>query len=232
MISGIDQFLDDYPLMVLRPSRAGQIIKGCFAFVAHHAAADSITDSFEIEISVSEKFPEEPPTVKETGGRIPRKPEFHVNSNGTLCLGSPLSVKLKLSQKPDLIGFTEYCLVPYLFAISHKLKTGDMPFGELAHGSEGAISDYIHLFKVKTPSQVFDILKILGSKKRLANKWPCPCGCRLRLGRCQFNFHIRKFRFVASRPWYRKQLLVLKVASQELKKEPSAYESLIRQKAA
>src|SRR5205823_1562005 len=120
--------------------------------------------------------------------RIPRTGEYHVNtSDNTLCLGSPLSLLLKLSKKPTIDGFAESCLVPYLFAISRKLKNGGpLPFGELAHGRKGLRDDYAFLFGLRQPQNVGRVLQLLGMKKRRANKLPCPCGCRKRLGRCRF----------------------------------------------
>ena len=146
--------------------------------------------------------------MTETGGRIPRTGEYHVNpTDNTLCLGSPLSLRLKLSKKPTLVGFSENCLVPYLFAVSYKLKNGGpLPFGELAHGEDGLIADYLQLFGLKTKKQLNCTFRLLGMKKRLANKFLCPCGCGIRLGRCQYNFRLREFRKVASRTWFKSQI--------------------------
>src|SRR5690349_6562308 len=123
---GLREFLRDYPQMAIRPSAGHNLrLKGNFAFAAHHAKEGDIQDTFALQIIVPSGFPKEPPRVTETGGRIPRTGEYHVNpTDNTLCLGSPLSLLLKLSKKPTLEGFAENCLVPYLFAISHKLKNG------------------------------------------------------------------------------------------------------------
>jgi hypothetical protein len=154
---------------------------------------------------VPENFPREVPKVTEIGGRIPRKPTYHVNGHdGSLCLGSPLRLLLLVSQKPTLTGFAERCLVPYLFAVSRKLKTGGpLAFGELEHGVPGALGDYQRLFGVGTPAQTLETIRLLGKKKRLANKLPCPCGCRRRLGKCNFRNRLISFRALAGRPWYR-----------------------------
>lgn len=206
---GLREFLRDYPQMAIRPS-AGQNLrlKGRFAFVAHHAKEGDIQDSFALEIIVPSAFPKALPSVTETERKIPRNGEFHINrNNDTLCLGSPLSLLLKLSKKPTIDGFAENCLVPYLFAISRKLKSGGpLPFGELAHGVDGLYADYMELFRLKTPDQVRYAFKLLGMKKRRANKLPCPCGCGTRLGRCKFNLRLREFRSLAPRKWFRSQI--------------------------
>jgi hypothetical protein len=210
---GLREFLRSYPKMAIRPSSGGDLrLKGSFEFAAHHAKEGDIQDWFALEIIVPNSFPKELPRVTETGWRIPRTGEYHVNpSDNTLCLGSPLSLLLRLSKNPTLEGFAESCLVPYLFAISRKLKIGgSLPFGELAHGQEGILTDYAHLFSLKYPENVRYALELLGAKKRRANKLPCPCGCRSRLGRCKFNLRLREFRNLASRSWFRKERLGLR----------------------
>ena len=200
-------FLRDYPLMALRPS-AGKhlVLKGRFSFRARAANGDEISDSFALTIFVPKNFPKELPVVMETGGRIPREADFHVNtSDGTLCLGSPLRLLVALSKSPTLVGFSETLLVPYLFAISRKLQSGgNLVFGELAHGTVGALADYAEMFGLKDSTQVFDVLTLLGMKKRLANKRACPCGCNLRLGKCGFNRRVAQIRRLASRSWFKK----------------------------
>ena len=206
------EFLRDYPQMAIRPS-AGQNLrlKGQFVFAAHHAKAGDIQEAFALEIIVPIGFPKELPRVTETGGRIPRIGEYQVNpTDNTLCLGSPLSLLLRLSKRPTLEGFAENCLVPYLFAISCKLRNGGpLAFGELAHGRDGILIDYAGLFGLKHTAQVKYALQLLGIKKRRANKLPCPCGCRSRLGRCRFNARLRQFRALASRSWFKMEFQYL-----------------------
>jgi len=209
---GLREFLHSYPKMAIRPSTGANLrLKGRFEFVAHHATEGSIQDDFALEIIVPREFPKTLPRVIETEGKIPRTGEYHINqTDNTLCLGSPLSLLLRLSKNPTLDGFAENCLVPYLFAIARKLRTGGpLPFGELAHGRPGILTDYARLFGLKRTEHVKYALELLGMKKRRANKLPCPCGCRSRLGRCKFNLRLREFRPLASRSWFRKERLGL-----------------------
>lgn len=207
---GLDQFLTDYPKMAIRPcSDAYLRLKGTFGFAADHPVYGHVADAFSLQIDVPRAFPRELPEVTEIGGRIPREGEFHINGDGTLCLGSHLRLLLKLNEAPTLAGFTERCLVPYLYAISRKLTLGGkLVFGELAHYGPGMLQDYAQLFGLPTTDQARYALKLLGSKKRVANKLPCPCGCRLRLGRCRFNRRLLRFRKLASRGWFKRQLMI------------------------
>jgi hypothetical protein len=223
LISAMRDFIRDYKLMAIRPRRGkAPLLKGRFDFHAHHPQLGEVEDSFDIEIDVPETFPKALPVVTETAKKIPRDQAFHVNSDDTLCLGSPLRLLLLVSENPTLTGFAEKCLVPYLFAVSLKLKTGeDLAFGELAHGAPGALDDYVSLFGLKAHDEALQVLLLLGKKKRIANKQRCPCGCRLRLGKCKFNCRLAPFRNLASRSWYREQhqdmLLMLEFAQRRMR---------------
>jgi len=215
-IPGLGQFLADYPLMMFRP-HAGRppVLRGRFAFTAAHRDAGEVKDEFDLEIEIPPSFPREVPLVTETGGRIPKEADSHVNpADGTLCLGSPLRLLRLLAEQPSMIGFADKCLVPYLFAQSQRLSGGgSFAFGELAHGLPGMLDDYVAMFGVKDVRQAVETLRMLGMKKRLANKQLCPCGCRKKLGQCRFNAMIREFRVIASRSWFRiEREAILKVA--------------------
>jgi hypothetical protein len=86
------------------------------------------------------------------------------------------------------------------------VKYGIFPFGELDHGKQGVIADYLNLFGLSTEEQIEQALSLLGVKKRLANKKPCPCGCGKRLGTCRFHHRINDFRKVAARSWFKDHL--------------------------
>lgn len=202
---GLREFLRSYPKMALRPADGDELnIEGWFEFKARAENYNEIREEYLLRIRIPSLFPRDLPAVYELERRIPRDGHFHVNPDGSLCFGSRLRVLQKLARVPTLIGFSESCLVPYLFAVSHKLTYGgDFPFGELAHGIAGELRDYIELFDVKTLEQARMAVKCLGMRERVANKLPCPCGCGKRLGRCRFNMKLKKFRRLTNRDWFR-----------------------------
>lgn len=204
-IPGIREFLYDYPNMAIKPTFSPFILlKGTFSFRAKLNNDITITDHYRLRIQVPYSFPRQLPDVIEIGKKIPQNPEFHINEDRTLCLGSPLRLLWLISKKPTMTGYAEYCLVPYLYAISYKLKMGgDFPWGELSHGSPGELDDYTGLFGLQTHDQARYALKLLEMKKRIANKKKCPCGCNQKLGKCKFNNKLRKFRELTDRSWFR-----------------------------
>lgn len=202
---GIVQFLKDYPGMAISPSRNPEtVIQGSFLFSAKLDGGISISDSYHILIKISTRFPNLVPTVYELDEKIPRDAEHHVNSDNTLCLGSPLRLKLILSRNPTLLGFADNILVPYLYSISHqRFFGGKLLADELAHGEEGIINEYSILFGLNTSDQIIAALKILGTKKRIANKLPCPCMCGKLYTHCKYQKILEKYRLLANRKWFR-----------------------------
>jgi len=201
---GVAQFLKVYPGMFIQPFQGQDLIlKGEFAFKANPPNGPVIEDRYNLEISIPQKFPNAIPTVREINGQIPKKDYYHINYDGTICLGSPLRVLIKINENPDLCGFAMSCLVPYLYAVSYKLiNGGNLCFGELAHGKQGIMDDYKELFGLSTEEQVIEVLRLLGMKKKIANKKPCPCKCGKRLGRCSFRKKLNYFRTLAPSYWF------------------------------
>lgn len=199
---GIDDFLERYSGLAIVPSSSsGLVLQGELVF---DVIADDgrLSDAYEVKIVVPSDFPKEPPVVQETADRI--KKEFHRNPDGSLCLGSPLRILTLLEGAPTLVGFTESCVVPFLYAHSFLERHGVLPFGELAHGSTGALKDYRDLFNVETTEASLEMLFLLTLPKRVANKKPCPCGSGRRVGSCHHGL-LNGLRRLQSRSWFQKE---------------------------
>jgi hypothetical protein len=208
---GVSEFLQDYPGMSFGPiKKQGFSLVGTFSFLAHFPGLPSIEDNYKLEIVIPEKFPFELPEVLEKEGKIPRNNEFHINPDDTLCVASPLRVSIGLADTPTICSYAKKFLVPYLYAVSHKLKFGgEFVFGELEHGRKGLARDYADLLGVNDPIKIIPTLQLLCMKKRVANKKACPCGCLRPLGKCEFRYKIEEMRNVAPRSYYRWHLLNL-----------------------
>lgn len=200
---GISAFLTEYSNMsvsVVTDGSTDLVLNGTFDFAAKFKEEPKVQDSYSLEIRVPNNFPSDLPTVKELGSKIPRDGRHHINPDETLCLGSPLRLKMLVRDEPTLSGFASNCIVPYLYWITTK----KFAVGELAHGDAGIIADYMALFGLSDQDQVIPTLRLLGMKKRVANKKPCTCGCGVRLGRCSTREILKRYRSIAPRAWFRK----------------------------
>lgn len=201
----LNEFLLSYPGMSIRPSNINELVlEGKFRFIAKAVDGIKIEDCYELMMFMPHNFPSELPRVVEIGNRIPRDGKHHINPDDSLCLGSPLRLLEIISRRATLIGFVEDCLIPYLYAISIKMKFGDdFIFGELAHGVEGIIDDYLDLFNLETREQLIGAFKLIRMKRRHANKQKCPCGCGNLLGKCKLNLKIIRYREIIPKSWFK-----------------------------
>jgi hypothetical protein len=156
------------------------IVRGLLEFPATYEDI-SIRDKFQIELSITEDYPDTPPIAKETGGRIPK--EFHTNPDGSFCLGAPLEVRMKFAKKPSLLGFVNEQVIPFLFSFCYFQQHGRMPFGELPHGGKGILEYYTQLFNVTSDIVTIELLKIL-AENNYKGHHDCPCGNGKRIRNC------------------------------------------------
>jgi hypothetical protein len=199
----LDELLRAYPGMSLRPVINGQVrFAGTLSFSAEATGLERIDDEYELEFAIPQEFPRELPFVREVTGRINK--DFHTNADGSLCLGSPVRQHLELTKAPTLPGFVKTCVIPFLYGFSYREKHGRLPFGELDHGMKGIRKDFATLFGVKDEKAAEQMVRLAGTKKRDANKHPCPCGSGRRLGKCH-NRRVNTLRKQLGRTWFREQ---------------------------
>jgi hypothetical protein len=185
--SEITELLERYPDLRLVPTGSTTVrIEGTLRFSASSKRTEVIEDAYEVRIEAPEDFPTQMALAWEIGGRIPS--DYHKLTNGALCLGSRVGLRLQMRGSPSLLRFVERCLVPYLYGYSYFVKHGSPPFGELAHGELGSLQDLAGLLGIDDLGLAFHYCGLGALKRRRANKQPCPCGSGRRLGRC----HARK----------------------------------------
>lgn len=122
-----------------------------------------------------------PPVVFECSGRIPAE-YGHFMMAGNLCLGAPVEVRGKFARNPNILGFINEQVVPYLFSYGHKRDFGFMPYGEREHASLG-LFDYYKEFFATSGFVAMKLIKLLADG-RTAPLLPCPCRSGHRLNSC------------------------------------------------
>ncbi|QOK30038.1 hypothetical protein IIE26_27100 (plasmid) [Cytobacillus oceanisediminis] len=200
----MEKFLESNPQLSLAPSNNEEyVVKGILSLDIRDELYGHVRDEFFIRIVIPKCFPKETPTVYEIGERFPKNPDYHTFPNSSLCLGSPLSVKKRIKDNPTLDGFINTCVVPYFYAIALKLQGKEnFVFGELYHGIEGIIQNYLEVFGLKNIVQVINLLDILRQKPNRGNKKECPCGCNLIVTKCSLHKKIVEYRDVMTRKEY------------------------------
>ncbi len=173
---------NEFPNLVLTFESSRYYIRGALEFRAQFSNKELIAESYSIEIEVSDQYPYSLPVARELGGRIPKS--FHTFTNGTLCLGAPIAIKMTFSKEPTLLGFVKTLLVPYLYSYSYREKNNEcMPYGELEHGAKGIIGYYLELFQVTSIDAVLKFLRAMAFNK-IRGHLPCPCESGSKIRNC------------------------------------------------
>ncbi|MGE7307561.1 hypothetical protein ACQKJG_27415 [Priestia megaterium] len=204
----LGKFLAEYSEFRMTPIVGNEIIlKGNLNRQLHHENFGTINIFYSLLIHIPFDYPEKLPIIYESKAAIQPTPSNHINPDGSFCLGSPLRLKILLKKNPDFKFFFENCVLPYLYAVTINIqKGGGFPFGELEHGTAGLILDFKEFFRLKDSLQVYQMLKILSSKRKLANRMICPCGCKQRVTRCKYFQHILQMRRLFTRVEWNEQL--------------------------
>jgi hypothetical protein len=196
----IDRLLREYSGLSVQPCAHDElVVAGSFNFVADYQGTQ-IADFYELRIIVPRHFPKVIPTVFETAGRIPR--EFHKLDDGSLCLGSRLSLHLLAANVRTVAGFVRAAVIPYLYGYSYLKTHGELPYGDLRHGTAGLVDDYKRIYRVSDSYAAKQLIRLTGYQKRKANRQSCPCGSGLRVGKCHHAI-LNHLRPKLGRLWFR-----------------------------
>lgn len=158
------------------------VLSGTLPFEASADGFETITDSFEIELSIPHAFPDILPRVKETAARIERSYP-HINRDGMLCLAVPVEQRRILLEQPSLLGFVNRLVIPYLYGYCYWKQHGKHPFAEQAHGEEGIVQHYIDTLHLADELAVLAVVCFL-YEHGYRGHHSCPCGSGLKVRKC------------------------------------------------
>lgn len=204
---GLEDFLVAHPrIRIVEINDERLVLAGEYHLKAQLPGSPLVERTYRLRLVCPRDYPTKLPTVIDEEMYFPRNQEYHTYGDGSFCLGSELKIMMLLRNDHSLSAFFEKIADGFLYAITNRIEFGSFPFGELSHGEQGLIDDYGDLFGLNGKPSVLLALRALGKRKRQANKLPCPCGCRLRLGACSYRFDLNKFRSLNSLSWYRKHI--------------------------
>jgi hypothetical protein len=204
---GLEDFLASHPSFRIVEIDDDKVeLAGEYDLKAQLAGSHLIERTYQLRLVCPCDYPGRLPKVLDTEGYFPRNQEYHTYSDGSFCLGSELKIKSILRDDHTFTAFFEKVVDRFLYAASHRIEFGNFPYGELEHGENGLVDDYGEMFGLKGKLSVLRMLRALGKRKREANKLHCPCGCGLRLGKCNYRFRLNEFRNLERRRWFLQHL--------------------------
>ncbi len=161
---------------------AETIVSGALPFEASANGLETIRESFEIELTIPNGFPETLPRVEDVGGRIGAD-YGHRNPGGTLCLAVPVEQRRVFFEQPTLLGFVNRLVIPYLYGYCFWKKHGRHPFDEAAHGNEGILRHYVDTLGLRDDLAALAVICFL-FEHGYRGHHECPCGSVLRVRAC------------------------------------------------
>lgn len=164
-------------------NRSGKIerIEGCIELVDPCIGK---YDEYIISIILSNKNFSWFPKVFETGKKIPRKPDRHVNPDGSLCVAVRPEEFLICKEGICFKEFIDKILIPHLASETYRRIQGKYPNGEYSHGNTGIIEFYQTIFNTKDIRLIKLILIRILHDVLPKQTEKCFCGSNLLFAEC------------------------------------------------
>jgi hypothetical protein len=143
---------------------------------------------FKVRIIIPKKYPILPPIIFEIDNVIPRIPEWHINDDGSCCVGTNTGIYRKLENNISIIGWLDNIVMPYFFDQVYKLENEEYKGKEYSHGSYGLIEDYKDWWSLKSDADVVSKLKLITNWIKQPRNNKCFCGSNLKYKKCHFIF--------------------------------------------
>lgn len=142
-----------------------------------------VVDEYRVAIELPEDYPRELPIVREIGGRIPWKIDFHVESDGKACVLLPEERWRVFPENAPFSQFLEGPMRDYFLGQHCVANGGKWPYGEWGHGVAGIYEYYGELLGTTDKTIIQNFVYIL---TKLSNKshWACPCGSGRKIRKC------------------------------------------------
>jgi len=142
-----------------------------------------VLDRYQVSITLPEDYPRSLPIVREVGGRIPWKPEFHVNANGTACVLLPDDRWRCFPEGAPFVQFLDGPLHDFFLGQSLVALGEKWPFGQWSHGANGVYEYYQWLLGTDDAATITRYLRVL-AKLNFKDHLECPCGSGRKIRRC------------------------------------------------
>lgn len=142
-------------------------------------------ESFSIEIHVCSTYPNNFPSLFETGNKIPRIADWHVYEDTGSCCVKVLPIELIECKKGiTLLSYIDYHVLPYLFNQTFRRLNGYYPAGEYSHGIAGIIEFYLEQLNTKNIGQALIWMLQISNGLTLGRTSKCFCGKNIKYRHC------------------------------------------------
>jgi len=142
-----------------------------------------VLDRYQVSIELPADYPRCLPIVREVGGRIPWKADFHVNADGVACVLLPDDRWRCFPEGAPFVQFLDGPVHQFFLGQSLVALGEDWPFGQWSHGPNGVNEYYQWLLETDDAPTIARYLHVL-AKLSMKGHWDCPCGSGQKIRRC------------------------------------------------
>lgn len=178
---------------------------------------------FDVKLLLPRTYPVGVPTVFEQAARIKADADWHINEDGSCCIGPWVGEMKKYGGRAVLVDWLDRSVVPFLANHLYKERLGHYRSGEYSHGIKGILEYYQELW----PFELHEIIRRLRQVVRVDRpvaKENCFCGSGERYDNC----HLLRSEFDGvTRESYKQDLAYLELYAASLVQMPNAAPSLV-----
>jgi len=142
-----------------------------------------VLDRYAVSIEIPPDYPRSLPIVREVGGRIPWKADFHVNRDGVACVLLPDDRWRCFPEGAPFVRFLDGPVHDFFLGQSLVALGEAWPFGQWTHGAQGVREYYQWLLQTDHPKTIVRFLRVL-AKLNWKGHLDCPCGSGQKIRRC------------------------------------------------
>lgn len=167
--SQINEVLKKYPSLSFKESD--------YRFTGKIVVDWEDNDQYQIQMDIS-NFPDRFPSVKETGGRIPKKADRHIyTDNKSCCFTTPAFEQILLKTEIiTLLDFVNLIVIKYFQNNSYYELNGHYKDGEYRHGSLGKLQSYMDILSLPVDKVLHALYLRIHKKKFNKIELCCFCG--------------------------------------------------------
>ena len=140
--------------------------------------------TYLVEIRFPKDYPKNPPDLIETGSKIIRHEDWHVNKDGTCCLAPRARIFIQLKNQITLLGWLDLFAQPFLANHVFLERSGEYAAGEFAHFSKGIIKSYAEIFGLNSNAETIQLLRYVIGDRTISRNDPCFCGSGKKYKHC------------------------------------------------
>lgn len=174
----------EYPELSFSEDSENIVVRGAFPVLRE---SGEVVDRYQIRIHIPPGFPDEVPTVYETGEDIPRSRDRHIeNEEGKCCLEIEEDFWIRHGPGYNLTEFLDGPVRSFFADQSYFEEEGSWPHGQRSHGAEGIFEAYEDLLGVEDRGVICRWVYLL-AQEEVPPQYDCPCGSGSRIDQCHLD---------------------------------------------